>query len=105
MVPAKGKYEDLVVAEDLKKKFSLTQDEVKEYDIKTSEDGRGITGKLGESKEFEFTELESNLLKKAFEDVNKAGMLEAWQLELYRMFVLKQVPTEVVEKKEPAKKK
>ncbi len=87
LIPQKGNYEKLVITEDLRKKIGLTQEEVKDNEVKTLENSM-ISVKTNPEKELEFTELEKNMIKDGFKELDKKGELNAALLPLYRLFVL-----------------
>ncbi len=86
LVPKKGSFEDLVVGEDLIKKIGLTQKEIKDYEIKTVDNM--VTVKNNKEADFDFTELEKNIIKQELDKLEKSKSLESNLLSLYRLFNL-----------------
>lgn len=90
MIPKKGNFEKLIIAADLEKKVALTQDEIKEFEIKTGENG-AITWKATDKTfSYEFTELESKLVQDALKEASDKGELTKDHMSIYRLFVTKE---------------
>lgn len=91
ILPTKAGYEKLIIAEDLKKKIQLTQEELEVYQIVQTPTG-GLAWKVPEGKEdaftYEFTALEKNLIKEELKTLNDKNELLKDYLSLYTMFVL-----------------
>jgi hypothetical protein len=88
LLPKEGKYEDLIVTEDIKKKVGLKQEEIEEYEVKTL-DGGGIGwNPIGAQSEFEieFAELETGVIKKTLEKLNTDEKLTAETIGIYKLF-------------------
>jgi hypothetical protein len=94
-IPTKGSYTDLVIAEDLRKKINLTQDEIStnKIEVMPGDNGKSqVQIATNIETEIEFTELEFNLVKGELEKLEKTKTLEAYLLPLYRLFVLSSKP-------------
>lgn len=90
ILPKQGSFTDLVLAEDIKTKTKITQEEIKEYEVK--QEGLNLKWSVeGGKKEFEyeFTELEKVLIKKQLEELNKTAKLGVDMVNLYKEFVNK----------------
>lgn len=88
LMPSKGKFEDLVCAEEITAKVKFTRQEMDDNGIKTSEDGKGLSWE-DEVKTFSysFSELEVALMKRILMETAGKGELQRDHLNLYRMFV------------------
>jgi hypothetical protein len=91
ILPGQGTFEDMVCVSDIRKKLEVTQEEIVLFDIHTVPGAKTITWseeKLGDKTwEFEFTELEKNLLKKTLKKMSDEGRFSFELLDLYRTFV------------------
>ena len=74
-LPEQANYVEALVAKDLREKIVLTQDEVKEYEVKSEGAMMKWNSKGNVGKRFEFTQLEIDLLKKGFEKMDKEGKI------------------------------
>jgi hypothetical protein len=94
ILPTEGKFEDLIVSEDIKSKIKITQDEIKEFEIRTEVVGDYISTKWNEEKingkvwSYEFSSLESSLIKTLLKKISDSEKLNLSQLKLYKEFVL-----------------
>lgn len=89
LIPAKGNFEDLIVAEDLRKKISVTQDEIKEAKIKTDQKTGNINWEKEIDADIKLTEAEEKMVSKQLEELNKKDELTKDHIELYKTFVKK----------------
>lgn len=88
ILPGKGKFEDLIVRDDILKKVGVKQEEVEKYGIKQQDRG-GLTWKQTDDVfPTEFTELESSLIKKSLKELSDKGELATECVTLYRSFVV-----------------
>ncbi|SRR3990167_6900187 len=86
-LPTKGKFEDLIIREDVIKKVQITQKEVAKYEVKQNDKG-GLTWTPNEDKfPTEFSELEKGFIKKSLKDQSEKGELTPEFIELYKQFV------------------
>lgn len=81
-------YVKFVTARDVKEKVMLTQDELNDIEARDMPDGnmqwnpRKDTGK-----EFEFTGLETDLIKEIFQQMDRNGQLEWGYIPVYELFL------------------
>lgn len=88
LLPREGKFETLLILEDVRKKIEVTQDEVKKYDVKTVDNMIQWNPEGAKSTfDIEFTEAESNAIKDIFKKLSDSEKLSTEQLPLYKMFV------------------
>lgn len=89
-----GSYEQRIITRDLKNKVSLTQDEIKKFEVKTVGEGlearlqwnsKGILHKV----DMQFTTLEETEIRLALEKLEKDKKLTDDLIRLYEIFVLK----------------
>lgn len=89
--PKEGSFTQLILARDIQKKLEITQDEIKEFEIKGLETGWLVWNKKGAEEEFEidFTELENNFIVENLKRLNDGNKLTAELLDVYQSFVTK----------------
>jgi len=93
LVPTEGKFEDLIISEDIKAKVSITGSEVEEFEIKTVSNGEQSAiqwnvEKIGDKEwSYDFSELEKEMLKGALTKASEDGKLHVSQIALYKKFV------------------
>ena len=86
ILPAKGSFTDLIIKEDVAKKVAVTQDEIKELEIK--QDDKGLHWKQTDKVwDIEFKDLEKELVKKQLKELDEKKELTGEHLSLYRAFV------------------
>jgi len=90
VLPDKGSIEKAIICEDIREKIRITQDELKNTELKTYEDGHMT---WNESKDVPlkvtFTELETELIASGFKKLNKEESIPTAKgfIKLYKMFV------------------
>jgi hypothetical protein len=95
ILPSKGKFEDLITAEDIITKCRISQEEIEEYDFKSNVSEQGYVSTQWNDKganatfTYNFTDLEKALIKKQLENLNSKNELESSYMNLYKEFVLK----------------
>ena len=84
-----GKFEEMIVVKDIKKKISITQEEVKNFEIFTTKEGNMGWNEEGSKKifEYEFTELEEKAIKEGLNKLNNESKLTEDHIELYKLFI------------------
>jgi len=86
ILPAKGSFTDLIIKEDVAKKVAVTQDEIKELEIKS--DDKGLHWKQTDKVwDIDFKDLEKDLIKKQLKELDEKKELTGDHLTLYRLFV------------------
>lgn len=85
-MPSTGKFQDLIIGEDIKSKIRINQDELVKYEIKQLDSGVQWKDNSDEF-EFNFSELEISLIKKTLIDLSDKSQLTVDHLSLYRMFL------------------
>jgi hypothetical protein len=76
-LPERASFEQAIIASDIRTKIKITQDEIKQYAIQTQ--GNAVRwSEIGntEYKDFEFTKLEIDLLKRQLDKLSKEGNIE-----------------------------
>lgn len=86
--PEKSSFEKLIIVGDIQKKITFTQEEVKDFEIKT-ENNMVTWNQKGGTTEFDidFTESESNMIVDLLKKLSKEEALTAQTLQLYKLFV------------------
>ena len=90
ILPGEGKFEDLIVVEDIKEKVSINQEELDLYEIQSLANGSiawSAEKTNGVTFDYSFTERESEMIKIALEKLDKEEKLHTGLIELYRLFV------------------
>lgn len=87
LLPQEGKFESLIIREELIEKLQLTQDELEKYKIKTNEDNHLIWEDTKDEFEYEFTTLETNAIKDQLKKLNKEEKLTAGHMNIYKLFI------------------
>ena len=89
MLPKEGKFETLIVISDIRKKITITQKEVVDFEIKSLDSGgigwneKGIKAEL----DVEFSEIESSEIAKVLKKKSEDEKLSMDDVELYKEFV------------------
>ena len=88
-LPKVGKFEDLIVIQDIKGKISITQEEIEKHKIRT-EITNGLSSMKWEHTEdtfdYDFTDLEKGMIAKILKQISDAEALPEDVLELYKKF-------------------
>jgi len=86
--PEKSSFEKLIIVADIQKKIALTQEEVTDFEIKSTE-GMVKWNEKGGTTEFDidFTESETNLISDLLKKLSVDESLTAHTLQLYKLFV------------------
>jgi len=87
LMPQKGKFEDLVISEDIINKIKIKQDEIVKFEIK-SQGEQTTWNNEGVISEFnvDFTSLEVDLIKKQLTILNENNELTKDFLPIYKLF-------------------
>ena len=87
LMPKKGNFEEIIVSEDIINKLRVSQDEIREYEIK-SENNITTWNNNGVIVEFDidFTALEADLIKKQLAVLNQNNELTKDFLPIYKLF-------------------
>lgn len=91
LLPQEGSYQHMIARRDLLKKLEITQSDVKTFDIKAEplQDGSNkVVFKFNEagskhSEKLPLTELESNMLKTRFTELDAQKKLPGFLIDLY----------------------
>lgn len=91
LLPEKSTYEQAVIVRDLRKKLTLTQDEIVKYNVRTdvvNGNQMMLWNPTFDVLDIEFTQLEKDLIKKAFTELNSRGEIRTTDefLDLYLKF-------------------
>ena len=88
-LPKEGKFETLIILEDVKNKVKITQEELAEYEIKSLETGGLSWNEKGVSAELEvtFTEAEKGEIVKILKKMSEEEKLTTDHVPLYKLFV------------------
>lgn len=88
LLPAQGNFETLIISQDIAKKVTITQEEVKEYEMKTEAENivwneKGVTSE----KEIEFTDAEKLKISEFIQKKNSENALTESHISLYKKFI------------------
>lgn len=88
LLPKEGSFETLIILDDIRKKAGVTQDEVVEFKINSTDKGVTWTQEAAE-KEFDidFTEAEKNEVSKMLKKLSDDEKLNTETINLYKIFV------------------
>ncbi len=88
LLPDKGDYISLTLKRDILDKLKITQEEIKEWDLKT-DDGQTYNWnpQADTIKEFDFTQAELAMIKDKLKSLNDAKSLDAITYEFYNKFL------------------
>jgi hypothetical protein len=91
LLPEKSSYEQAVVVRDLRKKLTLTQDEIVKYSVRTevvNGNQMMLWNPTNDALDVDFTQLETDVLKNAFKELNNRGEIRTTDefLDLYLKF-------------------
>jgi len=91
MFPEKATFADGIIYDDIRTKIKITQEEVTTYKIRNTQDGSGVEwDKEPEGGiEFELTDAETTLIKKAFKELDAKAQVptDPKFISLYRKFI------------------
>jgi hypothetical protein len=90
ILPEEGKFEDLIVVEDIKDKVSIQQKELTDYEIQTLANGAvawSAEKTAGVTFPYEFTDKEKEVIKESLKKLNDSEKLHASHVTLYKTFV------------------
>ncbi len=90
ILPVESDYLTYKVINELRMNLSFSEQEIKDYQIKSEkhEGGLTTTWKDGLIKEITIGEASKSVLKEAFVNIEKAKKLNAQNVHLYEMFVI-----------------
>lgn len=87
MLPKENDFAGLVIKSDLVNKIKITQDEIKEFEIKNLRDGViSWNEKKEKDLEVELTDLETQMVKDILTEMDKEKKLTDEHVELYKKF-------------------
>lgn len=87
--PKTGKFEDLILTEEILKKIKFSLDEIKAHNIHSNQSAGVEWNEEGYIPlECDFSELEKVLIKKCLVEMNAQEKLTSDHLDIYRKFVL-----------------
>jgi hypothetical protein len=90
VLPERGSFEDMIIREDIREKVQLSQKETSKYKIiQDKETGYLSWVESDDSFDYEFTELEENLIIKNLKEMSDNKKLTSSHLGLYKKFVSK----------------
>ena len=88
LLPTEWSFEDLLVIWDIKKKVWITQEEIIDCWIKTTESGATTRdSKKDKDKKITFSDMEKEFIKKELKKLSDNKKLTENHLELYKEFV------------------
>ena len=90
LLPQEGRFEDLIIADDIKKKCQITQKEIKDFEIKSVvRDNQVMMQWNDDTKKwsYSFTDAENGIISKLLKKASDEEKLGAHHLDLYKMFV------------------
>lgn len=88
MLPSTGKFEDMIIRKDVLDKIAVKQDEIKTYDVRSSDKGGIQWNEAGATYTImvELTEMEKHFVQKTLKKVSDDEKLPAECVELYKKF-------------------
>ena len=86
ILPQQGDFVTLTIKQDLVEKIKITQEEIKELEIKSENGSTFWNPKKEVEMELEFTELEEKLVKDSLEGLNTKKSLNDDTFNLYKKF-------------------
>jgi hypothetical protein len=84
IMPSEGNFTTMVIKSDLLKKLQPTQDEIKELEIEQHDDMMKWNISKDLEKDFDLTELESNLINDTLKKLDDNGKLNDDTFTLYK---------------------
>lgn len=87
ILPKEGSFVTLTIKNDLLSKTNITQEEIKELDMKFDDNGIVWNIQKEKEKDFEFTELEERLIKTELKELDKRDALNEDTFNLYKLFI------------------
>ena len=85
ILPEQGNFITLSVKKEILDKIQITQEEIKECEI-VEKDGQ-ITWENTKETEIEFSEVETELIKKQLKELDEKGTLKDASFSLYKLFI------------------
>lgn len=89
ILPKEGKFETLIVVQDIRKKITITQEEIVGFEIKSTDNGAISWNEKWVKSEvdIEFSEIETSEISKALKKKSDDEKLNIDDIELYKAFV------------------
>lgn len=91
MFPEKASFADGIVYDDIRQKIKITQDEVSEYNVRSTKDGSGVEwdNEPVEGKDFELTDLEEKVIIKALKELDAKSQVptDPKFISLFKKFI------------------
>lgn len=85
LLPQKGSFTDLILRKDILNKIELTQEEILEFGVTSTE--TGITWKPNDKQfDINFTDLEKDLIKKSLKELDDKKEAQPDHLTLWELF-------------------
>lgn len=90
--PEKATFADAIIYDDIRNKIKITQNDVVTYNIRNTKDGSGVEWDNEPNDggvDFDFTEMEKNLIIKSFKDLDQKGQIptDSKFITLYKKFI------------------
>jgi hypothetical protein len=85
ILPEQSNFIELVIKNDILKKVDITQDEIKEHNIKFENDS--ITWENDKENDFDFTQPETELIKKQIKQLDDNSSLKGEHYDIYKKFI------------------
>lgn len=88
ILPKEGSFTDLIIVKDIKKKVSITQEDIKKYKITVQGDALQWSTAGAEAEfEYEFEELETKIIKEALQKKHDEKKATEDMIHLYTLFL------------------
>ena len=88
ILPNEGTFATLKIIRKLREQLSLTEDEIKEYNVRQEENNlMWDASKALDEKEFEFGEFSEDLIVKKLKEIDKDEKLTEQQYPIYEKFI------------------
>jgi len=96
ILPKEGSFETLILSRDVYKKIEISQEDMEEFEIKPSEDGKAIQWSIKKSEDnpfdIDFSESEKNFISGSLKKISEKEALTPNLIPLYEKFVLGKEP-------------
>lgn len=86
ILPKEGSYATMTLKQDLFEKIKLKQEEIKDLNVKENDGALSWDGKKDKEKDYEISELETNLIKDELKKLDEAKKLNDDTINIYKKF-------------------
>lgn len=86
ILPQEGDFSTMTIKQDIIGKTSITQEEIKKFEVVSDEVGTRWNSEKDKGKEIAFTDLETKLIKESLEKLDKESKLTDESFSVYKKF-------------------